>query len=249
MIQLITVPSPGLVVGSGETTNVILVQSGVVSKQISVPPNQSNVKVASSADTLWEADGTGYIRPKGGATVKGENVEIDISGKVDKVEGYGLSENNFSDDDVTKLAGLENFDDTAVLSAISEVDAKTLKSISFCVQGELAVGENVLSLMVPFFMNIIGVYIKARVFPVGADIIVDLNRNGTTIYTTQANRPTVPDGESGSLVDILPEDFELGTEDILTLDIDQVGSTTPGTDLMVTLICEFVAYYDPYAEV
>ena len=48
-------------------------------------------------------------------------VEIpDVSGKVDKVEGKGLSSNDFTDAEKAKLAGLENYDDTEVRRLIEE---------------------------------------------------------------------------------------------------------------------------------
>ncbi len=43
----------------------------------------------------------------------------DISGKVDKVTGKGLSTNDFTTAEKTKLAGLSNYDDTAILSALN----------------------------------------------------------------------------------------------------------------------------------
>lgn len=47
-------------------------------------------------------------------------VEIpDVSGKVDKVTGKGLSSNDYTDADKLKLAGLENYDDTQVRELIA----------------------------------------------------------------------------------------------------------------------------------
>jgi hypothetical protein len=67
--------------------------------------------------------------------------------------------------------------------------------------------------------------------PVGASLIVDVNKNGSTIFTTQANRPTIV---SGALTSVsVPDVTTWANGDYLTVDIDQVGSTTPGTDLQV----------------
>ena len=47
-------------------------------------------------------------------------VEIpDVSGKVDKVVGKGLSSNDYTDADKLKLAGLENYDDTQIRELIA----------------------------------------------------------------------------------------------------------------------------------
>jgi hypothetical protein len=73
--------------------------------------------------------------------------------------------------------------------------------------------------------------------PTGASIIVDVNKNGTTIYGTQANRPTIAingftaTGGTASVTSLAAGDY-------LTVDIDQVGSTIAGSDLtvIVTLV-------------
>jgi len=73
--------------------------------------------------------------------------------------------------------------------------------------------------------------------PTGAPIIVDVNVNGATIFTTQANRPTIPAGQNtsgaatGQSVTTIPDGG------YFTVDIDQVGSTQAGADLTVQILC------------
>ena len=52
-------------------------------------------------------------------TIRVNNAETNITKKVDKVEGKGLSTNDFTTVYKTKLDGLENYDDTAVRNLIS----------------------------------------------------------------------------------------------------------------------------------
>lgn len=68
----------------------------------------------------------------------------------------------------------------------------------------------------------------------GASILIDVNRNGTTIFTTQTNRITIA---AGALEDdhAAPEVSALAALDRLSVDIDQVGSTTAGSDLTVVI--------------
>jgi len=68
--------------------------------------------------------------------------------------------------------------------------------------------------------------------PVGQSLIVDVNKNGTTIFTTQANRPAIPSGE---LTNKSPApDVTLWPDgEYLTVDIDQIGSSVAGSDLLV----------------
>ena len=48
------------------------------------------------------------------------SVNFALSGKVDKVAGKGLSDENFSSAEKTKLAALENYDDSAVIAALDD---------------------------------------------------------------------------------------------------------------------------------
>jgi hypothetical protein len=83
------------------------------------------------------------------------------------------------------------------------------------------------------FLYLDGAYtvVTARAYlttaPVGADAIVVLNKNGSA-----ANTITIADGDN-TAVDTTATTFDPG--DLITVDITQVGSTTPGADLTVLL--------------
>jgi hypothetical protein len=66
--------------------------------------------------------------------------------------------------------------------------------------------------------------------PTGASLIVD----GTTLFTTQGNRPTI--AASGFLgTTTAPDVSTFVSGDYITIDVDQVGSTIAGADLTVVL--------------
>jgi hypothetical protein len=70
--------------------------------------------------------------------------------------------------------------------------------------------------------------------PTGAAVIVDVNKNGSTIYSTQGARPQIAistNSATGNSPAITT--FVLG--DYITVDIDQVGSSVAGSDLTVTI--------------
>ena len=77
--------------------------------------------------------------------------------------------------------------------------------------------------------------------PTGAAIIIDINKNGTTIFTTQGNRPTIAISafDSGEVTNM--DITSLAKGDYLTLDIDQIGSSAAGKDLVVILEIEIVS--------
>lgn len=78
-------------------------------------------------------------------------------------------------------------------------------------------------------------YLNVKTAPTDADLIIDINKNGTSIWnTTQANRAKITAGNtSGSGTSF--DTTSLVEGDVLTIDIDQVGSTVAGADLTITL--------------
>lgn len=83
--------------------------------------------------------------------------------------------------------------------------------------------------------SIVAVQISVGTAPTGASIKVDVNKNGTTIFTTQSNRPEVA---ISNFVDVsgTPDVTAMTTSDYFTIDIDQVGSSIAGSDLVVQII-------------
>lgn len=73
--------------------------------------------------------------------------------------------------------------------------------------------------------------------PTGAAIIVDCSKNNVTIFTTQANRPTIAisANSSGKVTTMNVTTFADG--DYITFDVDQIGSSAAGADLTCQLLC------------
>ena len=63
----------------------------------------------------------------------------------------------------------------------------------------------------------------------GADVIISINKNGTSITTL-----TLPAGQTSSLNNTINESFI--QSDYITVDINQIGTTAPGEDLVVNLV-------------
>lgn len=126
-------------------------------------------------------------------------------------------------------------------------DNKAARAISFFIPGELGAVPSVSQILVPYALTIAKVKCSVGTAPTGANLIVDIHKNGTTIFTTQSNRPTITAGNT-SATDIIPEVESLLEGDILTLDIDQIGSTVSGSNLMVTISCGDMFAYDEFTE-
>lgn len=70
--------------------------------------------------------------------------------------------------------------------------------------------------------------------PAGASVILDVNIGGTTIFTTQSRRPTVAAASTSATTGV-PEVTAFSAGDVVTVDVDQVGSGTAGTGFCVAI--------------
>lgn len=113
--------------------------------------------------------------------------------------------------------------------------------ITLDVEGALTTATAKKRVRMPFAGTITGVTACVGSQPTGASIILDIHKTvgggggaGTTIFGTQANRPTIAaNGTSAAAGEHSVRTFAAG--DILALDIDQVGSTAAGSDLIVAI--------------
>ncbi len=72
--------------------------------------------------------------------------------------------------------------------------------------------------------------------------ICDINKNGTTMYTTQGNRPTIlsADGDNKAIIATLPDVTSITAGDFLSVDVDS-SESGPAKDLTVVVIIEVTA--------
>lgn len=107
--------------------------------------------------------------------------------------------------------------------------------IAFSFAGSLVAVTGASKYPVPLAGTIVSAQAAVGTDPTGASVIVDVLKNGTTIYTTQANRPTIAAGTNESAA-ALPDVTAVAAGDLLSVNIAQVGSTTPGADLTVVVL-------------
>lgn len=117
-------------------------------------------------------------------------------------------------------------------------DATTVvTTLTFAVVGTLTTGtDKAPTIVAPCTLTIVKVKVVVKTAPTGAALIVDVNKNGTTIFTTQGGRPSIAIGNTTDDSDT-PDVTALAETDKLTIDIDQVGSTIAGADLTVEVVC------------
>ena len=102
--------------------------------------------------------------------------------------------------------------------------------------GLATVGTKQAQALIPGTFTISKVIAYADTAPVGADLKVNIKINGSSLWD-DADRLIIANGlNSGSNSDL--DHTALVEGNRITIDVDQVGSTTPGgNDLLVTIIC------------
>ena len=135
----------------------------------------------------------------------------------------------------TTTAAVE-FHDGNGWATISTPRAVVETALVFFIPSTLVVSTNSsqIDLYAPRAFTIANVHIASDTAPTGASIIVDVNLNGTSIFTTQANRPTITAGNNSGTSGT-PDVTAVAKNDIITIDIDQIGSTEAGKDLVVQI--------------
>lgn len=112
------------------------------------------------------------------------------------------------------------------------VDNTTVRDLSF--GGTLTVTTGIFAMPVLFPCVIESVAVTVTTVPTGAAILVDVNKNGTTIYGTQGNRPSI--AISGTAATVGAHSVTTATTgDIMTIDVDQIGSTIAGANLVASI--------------
>lgn len=112
--------------------------------------------------------------------------------------------------------------DRGICFSINNVDLATTQSVA---------------ITAPVDLTITGGKLEVGTAPTDADLICDIHKNGTTLWTTQANRPTIAEAGTSATI-TAPDVTSIAQGDRLLLMIDQIGSTVAGKDLSLTLYCE-----------
>jgi len=88
---------------------------------------------------------------------------------------------------------------------------------------------------VPFNCTAVAVYLSVTACPTGSSLItVDIHYDGTTIWTTQGNRPTIAlNAYTGTVIAFNTTAFVAGK--LLEMFVDTVGGTIAGAFLTVEL--------------
>ncbi|AEC52961.1 triple helix repeat-containing collagen [Synechococcus phage S-CRM01] len=103
----------------------------------------------------------------------------------------------------------------------------------------ITTGTDKFTFTVPLNGTIDSIIASSIVAPDGSDIIIDVNKNGSSILTTEIH---IDDGDVSSIGSATPyviSDDALVAGDVISVDFDQVGSTTEGTGVKLWFIIQY----------
>ncbi len=120
----------------------------------------------------------------------------------------------------------------------TDVTSAILPTFTFTIVGTLVTGTNLTpALIVNNGLTITKAYAYVKTAPTGTSIIIDINVNGMSIWNvTPANRLTIAaSAQTGNQTSF--DSTTLAENDIITIDLDQIGSTVAGANITVELKC------------
>ncbi len=101
------------------------------------------------------------------------------------------------------------------------------------IAGSLSVSVSTIEWPAPFDFTLVSAVGRVATAPVGANLIVDVRLNGTSIFASQAEMISVASSQNQDTSATKNQAVVAG--DVLTFEVEQVGTTTAGADLTVVL--------------
>lgn len=116
-----------------------------------------------------------------------------------------------------------------------DTDNGVIDIVTFAREGTLTVAAGKGRYYLPYAITLLGIRSAVNTAPTGAAVLVDVNKNGTTVFTTQGNRPSIAISGFVSSEVTNMDVTAVAAGDYLSVDIDQIGSTLAGADLTVMI--------------
>jgi hypothetical protein len=124
-------------------------------------------------------------------------------------------------------------------SLVSLVSRVWQKETAF--YGELSAPlPSALLFMAPSALHITGIALRTTVAPEGQAIIAQVQKNGVDVWTSGQGYPEIAAGQLLGTASAPAGAFACAQWDLISLQLTQVGTSAPGTSLVVVLSFEFV---------
>lgn len=100
----------------------------------------------------------------------------------------------------------------------------------------LTAGTNKVTFRMPYAMTLTAVRASVTTAPTGSTLVVDINEAGTSILSTKLSIDVTEETSTTATTPAVISDSALADDAEITIDIDQIGTSTAGAGLKVTLI-------------
>lgn len=130
-------------------------------------------------------------------------------------------------------------DGSTAWNALSYKSSTSVESLGFAVSDEdtdLTAGTGKLTFRMPYAFTLSEVRASVKTAPTGANLVVDINENGTSILSTKLSIDVSEKTSTTAATAPVISDANIADDAEITIDIDQIGSTNAGTGLKILLI-------------
>lgn len=138
-------------------------------------------------------------------------------------------------DDVVYEDLAQTLTQKTILGASNVVDAYSCMAISDETT-DLAVGTAKITFRLPYAMTLTSVRASVNTAPVGSTLIFDINEAGVSVLSTKLSIDASEETSTTAASAAVISDASIADDAELTIDIDQIGSTTPGKGAKICLI-------------
>ncbi len=147
--------------------------------------------------------------------------ESSIFGSVSTIDDFSIHQATLTAQEVSDLY------DASQAQLFGPATGGTVYSKTLSMPGQLSVINGNARWYPPANITLVDVNVSVGTAPAGSAINVDVNKNGVSIVSNGFDI-SAGANQSGAQV---PTDLDLDTTDYLTVDVNQIGSNTPGSDL------------------
>ncbi|MCH7928652.1 MAG: hypothetical protein IID03_11855 [Candidatus Dadabacteria bacterium] len=123
-----------------------------------------------------------------------------------------------------------------IAQAISKLTPVQIIISASDVISDLETGTAKVTFRMPFAMTLTGVRASVSTAPTGSSLIVDINESGVTILSTKLSIDATEETSTTAATPAVISDTALADDAEMTIDIDQIGSTIAGKELLIYLI-------------
>jgi hypothetical protein len=170
------------------------------------------------------------LKSAGGLAIDSTEAKVDVNNLTD------LTNSTF---------GTANFGAGDYIACADASDSNATKRVKFPVElgmaisdesTDLTTGTAKLTFRMPHAMTLTEVRANVNTAPVGSTLIVDINEGGSTILSTKLSIDASEKTSTSAAAAAVISDTALADDAEITIDIDQIGSSTAGKGLKVWLI-------------